>query len=162
MELHCCRVHLRHDPQGNGTPRRYFTNGGRGDDCKVPCRGRGSLCVQPRLDQTEHSAHVLPDFPLPLLQDMGIHHRNLRRPLGYLYHLPLHLHLRPRPEAMVSPDPRAVHQPSWHMGCKRRLNDRNRRCHSNPSNPTSVEAATSNLGKDSRVNRLQLGILVSH
>jgi hypothetical protein len=25
-----------------------------------------------------------------------------------------------------------------------------------------VEAATSNLGKDSRVNRLQLGILVSH
>jgi hypothetical protein len=25
-----------------------------------------------------------------------------------------------------------------------------------------VEAATSNLGKDSRLNRLQLGILVSH
>lgn len=113
------------------------------------------------MDQTEHFAHVLPDLPLSLLQDMGIHHWNLYYPLGYLYNLSLHLHLRPRPKTMVSPNPRAVHRPGCDMGRQRRLDDRNRCCYSPPSDPTSMEAPASNFGKDSRFNCLQLGILVS-
>lgn len=124
-------------------------------------RGRGSVCLELGLDQTQPLADVLSHLSPHILQETGLGGGRIRLGLGHLYHLLVHLHLRAGAEAMAAATPRPLHQPSWHLDRECLLDHFDRPPHSDHANATNLDAAVKESGEDWSDAGIRSWILVS-
>lgn len=81
--------------------------------------------------------------------------------MGNNRHVPLRLHLRTCPEALVPGSPRALHKSGWDMDCERDEHNCYGLGDSHSAHPADLEAAIKEVGKDCVNRDFQSRILVS-
>jgi len=142
------RLHLRHERVRHGSARRHGADRLDRHDGKVSRGRRGAVCVQSGVDEAEHSAHVLPHFPVSLFQEDGVWDWGVCGGVGDLHYVSVYLYLCAGREAVVPRSSRTLYRSGWHVDCQRRVDDSVGSGHSVASPPTGMEAALAEGGED--------------
>lgn len=136
------RLHLRHTHQWHRHPRRPGQSKEHCSHNQVARSRRGILRLELGPDQASRSPHILPHIQYPILQAHSMDCRRLYHSVGRLHHISLCFHLYPRREALISRPTGAIHQPSRHLDCQRRLYPFHRLIDSLAAIPTNLGTAT--------------------